>query len=244
MSTCSSSVGEFGVVAVDAESVGQGQRDLAAGLVRDLGRGEEGGLRLRPVEQIAFQIGDLGRADQVRVDVVGIRASDACAQEGVHRTLRVGRDQDQAARGRLAADQAAWCRSRRRWRGCHGRRPRPADRPPPCRYRRRPAQRGDAGHRVGGRSARDFDRRRHARHRARSPAPVSIKVMPPLAIPSARRKASSASASTSTMALPTPRTSRVAYSLRNSGLVARDQRRAAHAPLQPEHAEDIDDADP
>jgi hypothetical protein len=57
-------------VAVDDEGVGKRQRDqplVGAGDAGGLGEGPAGRQR---VEQIAFQIDDLGRGDQVGVDVV------------------------------------------------------------------------------------------------------------------------------------------------------------------------------
>src|SRR5271170_3749530 len=85
-------------VALDAERVGQRQRDLMPG-----GVGDRGGLAKRSlcqwrVEQITFEIGHLSRAEDVGVDVVGSERH-ASAEIGVQSALTVGRNQDQAARG-------------------------------------------------------------------------------------------------------------------------------------------------
>ena len=60
---------ELGAVPVDAERIGQAERDLPAGLGRNRRRLAERGLRFRPVEQIAFQVDDARRADQLGIDL-------------------------------------------------------------------------------------------------------------------------------------------------------------------------------
>ena len=52
---------EGGPMPPDTERVGEAQRDTAPGAVRDRRGPAKSGLRLRRVEQIAFEIGDLGR---------------------------------------------------------------------------------------------------------------------------------------------------------------------------------------
>ena len=58
----------------------------------------------RRIEQIAFEIGHLRGRDEVGIDILGPQF-DAGAEIGVHGALRVGRDQDQAARGGGSARQ-------------------------------------------------------------------------------------------------------------------------------------------
>ena len=153
-------IAERGAMALDAERVGQRQRHLMPGAMGDCGGLAERLLRQWRVEQIAFEIGDLGGGDERGVDVVGPEP-DAGAEIGVQGALPVGGDQDQAARRAGAA--------RRRWRV----EPHPlrgqivaeylaqqivahlADIGAPA------AERGDPGHRVAGRSARSLDRRPH-----------------------------------------------------------------------------------
>ena len=96
------SVEELGAVAVDAERIRQGERHLPPGLGRDLRRLPEGGLGLGPVEQVAFEIEDARGADELGVDFAAAELR-AHAEKGVHGALAVRRDQDQAARSRLAA---------------------------------------------------------------------------------------------------------------------------------------------
>ena len=85
-------------VAVDAEGVGEGERDLVAGLVRDLHGLAESFLRRRRIPEIAFEIDDARGAHRLRVDVVG-REVLAGAEIGVHGALAVRRHQDEAAGG-------------------------------------------------------------------------------------------------------------------------------------------------
>ena len=93
---------ELGAVPVDAERIGEAERHLPPGLGRDLGRLAERRLGLGPVEQVALEIDDARGADQLGIDLAAAELR-ADAQEGVHGALAVGRHQDQAAPGRLAA---------------------------------------------------------------------------------------------------------------------------------------------
>ena len=117
-------------------------------------------LRQRRVEQIAFEIGDLGGGDQFGVDVVGPEP-DAGAEIGVHGALPVAGDQDQAARG-------AGPGGRRRRVEAHALRGQIVAEHPAQQIVAHladigavAAERGDPGHRVAGRPARGLDRRPH-----------------------------------------------------------------------------------
>ena len=94
-------------MALHAEGVGQGDRDLPPGRVRDARRP-----RGRPPAPPAGRTGSLrdrspaARGDGGRVHVVRAEGH-AGAEEGVHRALPVGRHQDQAARGGRAAVSGA-----------------------------------------------------------------------------------------------------------------------------------------
>src|SRR3546814_15811736 len=57
------------------------------------------GARCFGVPQIALQIQDRRRPDQIMVEVVRVQVLGS-AEKGVHRALRVGRDTDEAAGGR------------------------------------------------------------------------------------------------------------------------------------------------
>ena len=74
---------EFGAIAVDAERVRQRQRDVALGVMRDLGRLEEGLLGVRRVPQIALEIDDLRaprwRRRRYRSDAGPARRRDRCS---------------------------------------------------------------------------------------------------------------------------------------------------------------------
>ena len=85
-------------VPVDAERIGQRERDLASRRVRQPGRRAEGLLSIRRIEEIALEVDDLRARDQARVDVPR-REMHRSAEERVHRPLRVGRDQDEAPPG-------------------------------------------------------------------------------------------------------------------------------------------------
>src|SRR5690348_16470609 len=81
----------------DAERVGKAERQLAA---RGMGYGRRLAkcfLRVRRVEEIAFEISNPGGSDDLGVDVGGSEI-DAGAEIGVHCLLTVGGDEDQAAR--------------------------------------------------------------------------------------------------------------------------------------------------
>ena len=97
-------VAKGGAVAVDAEWVGEGQRDLAASLVCGGGGAAEGSLGGWRVEQVAFEINHGGLGDERRVHV-GLAERDAGAQEGVHGALPIRRHQDEAARGGCSVQQ-------------------------------------------------------------------------------------------------------------------------------------------
>ena len=86
---------EGGAVALDHEAVGEGQGDLPAGgpgQARRLGKGLPGGFS---VEQVAFEIDDLRRLDDSRVDV-GVGELHRGAEIGAHGALPIRRDIDQA----------------------------------------------------------------------------------------------------------------------------------------------------
>src|SRR3546814_17203747 len=68
-------------------------------LFRSLDRNAHSGARCFGVPQIALQIQDRRRPDQIMVEVVRVQVLGS-AETGVHRALRVGRDKDEAAGGR------------------------------------------------------------------------------------------------------------------------------------------------
>ena len=81
-------------VAVDAEGVAEREGDLAAGGARGGDRGFHRRARLGRVPQIALEIEDCGVGDGGRVDVARMEPLGG-AEEGVHRPLGIGGDQDQ-----------------------------------------------------------------------------------------------------------------------------------------------------
>src|SRR5438876_1227962 len=93
---------ELGAVPPDAERVAEAEADAPPGAVGELCRLAEGRLGARRIEEIAFEIGDLRRRDQLRVDILGAEI-DAGAEEGLHRAMRIGGNQDETARGRRPA---------------------------------------------------------------------------------------------------------------------------------------------
>ena len=125
-------VAEVGAMTLDAERVGERQRHLGAGGVGDRGGLAKRLLRQRRVKQIAFEIGDLGGADEAGVDVVRPEL-DAGAEIGVHRALAVRGDKDQAARGGGAARRRGRVEPHALARSGRGETPRPAGRRAPCR---------------------------------------------------------------------------------------------------------------
>ena len=157
-------------VAFDAEGIRQAERHLAAGVMGDLGRLEEGRLGRRRIPEIALEVGHLG-ADPTLVDILGPQL-DAGAEIGIHGALRVGGDEDQAARGRgigggdgglegdaigpdvVAEDAAQLVVADLADEGAA------------------PAERGDPGHGVGGRAAGDLDPRAHGVVERRRPRGV------------------------------------------------------------------------
>ena len=147
-------------VAVDAERIGQRERDLAPRAVRHARGLQEGRLGLRRVPEVALQIGHLGAPDHVRVQVLGHQV-DRGAQIGAHGALGVGGDEDQAARGR---------RPLGRRRGLEGNAGGPDVVPEDAAQLvvahladegAAPAERSQPRHGVGRRAARDLDRRAH-----------------------------------------------------------------------------------
>ena len=91
-------------MALDAEGVAQGEGDLAAGGAGGVDRRFHRRARHVGVPQIAFEVEDRGLGDSRRVDRARLEQLRR-AEEGVHRPLRIGRDQDEAAGG--GADVAA-----------------------------------------------------------------------------------------------------------------------------------------
>ena len=88
-------------VPVDAERVGEGEGDLAPGFARDFDRSHHRVTRRLRVPQIAFKIEDRRVADLLLVERA-LRQVLRGAEEGVHRPVPVGRDQDHRTRSRLA----------------------------------------------------------------------------------------------------------------------------------------------
>ena len=202
-------VAELVAIAVDAERVRQRDRDQPAGGMRRIEGLQHRLLGLRRVPQIAFDVGDLRGAHDARCRCRRAEAG-AGAEIGVHGALRVGRHQDQAARGRRAAGRAAASRTTRRSTSGRGRTRRRAGRRAPCRYRR-PCRRTRRRPPWCCRTSRPTPRcpapsrrraSRRAPRRSASCCPWSARAWP--------RKASSARVMTSTMALPIPSTSKAA----------------------------------
>ena len=151
---------EGSAVPVDAETVGQGDRDLAIRRMRHLGRVHEGGFRFRRIEQIAFHIDDR-RCTHLCVVNVGGGQRSRRPQCGAHGALRIRRDQDQAP----PRPRAVRCRRR-----CEG----DADRiqivpehlaeiivAHLADIGAASAERGESGHRIAARPAGTFRRRPH-----------------------------------------------------------------------------------
>ena len=145
---------------IDDEALAGSESDLAARVARYLDRAAHCAARFFRVPQIPFEIKDACAGDQLVVERGGGEEL-ACPEEGVHRPLAIGRDEDEAARGRGLAFA--------------GRRveidPHRADvvaedvaqlvlrhLPDECALR---AQRRHAGKRVGGRAPGNFLRRPH-----------------------------------------------------------------------------------
>ena len=89
-------------MARDHKGVRQGQRDLAAGGAGQIDRAAHRGARFFRIPEIAFEIEDRGTLDQFGVDQLRGQKLRR-TKEGVHRALRIGRHQNQAARGRRLA---------------------------------------------------------------------------------------------------------------------------------------------
>ena len=85
-------------VTVDAEGIGQRQRDLPSCRVGDAGRLPVRRLGLGPVVEVALHVDDLAGRGDIGADVVRPEQRGH-AEEGVHRPLCVRRDDDQAAPG-------------------------------------------------------------------------------------------------------------------------------------------------
>ncbi len=155
-------VAERGAVPVDAEGVGEREGDLAAAFVSDAGRLDEGLLRRRRIEEIAFQIRHPRPQDQRRIDVRRAELN-AGAEIGVHGALGVGRDEDEAARRRRAGVHRRRVEGDARRADVMGEDP--AERiPADLADITRPAlEGGDSGDGVGSRAAGDLDRRAHGR---------------------------------------------------------------------------------
>ncbi len=95
---------ELVAIAVDAERIRQRHGETALVPVGNSGGKADGVLGARRVPQIALEIGDAGRRDDVGVDILGAEF-DAGAEIGVHRTLAVRGDEDHRARRRRRAGQ-------------------------------------------------------------------------------------------------------------------------------------------
>ena len=103
MSTfCFHQIAERRAVAIDAEGVRQGQRNLLSGGMRGSRGTKERALRGGRVEQVTFEVGH-GSICHQGLGHIGFVEADAGAEVGVHRALSVGGDHDQAARGGGAA---------------------------------------------------------------------------------------------------------------------------------------------
>src|SRR3984893_5472384 len=89
-------------MAMNAEWVGEGERDPAARAVRNRGRLPERVLGRRLIEQVALEVGDLGPCDERLVDVVRLQVTGH-AEKCAHRAFGVGSDDDVAAAGRTTA---------------------------------------------------------------------------------------------------------------------------------------------
>ncbi len=88
-------------VALNAEGVGECQRDSAAVVVGDAARLPVGLFGLGSVEQVPLEKGDLSGRDELGIDVFGAEQLGG-AEVGVHGALAVRRDHDEAAPGRRA----------------------------------------------------------------------------------------------------------------------------------------------
>ena len=93
---------ELAAIAIDAERIRQGQRDLAAGVMRDCRGLHKGVLGAFGVPEIAFEIDDLRGRDLRGVDVGGRQVLRG-AEIGVHGALAVAGHQDVGAAGRGTA---------------------------------------------------------------------------------------------------------------------------------------------
>jgi hypothetical protein len=93
---------ELLAMAIDAERVGQRERDPVAGLVGEAGRQPVRLLGLGLVPEVSLEVEHLGTGDEVVVDVARAELRRR-AEVGVHGALRVGRHDDEAATARLAA---------------------------------------------------------------------------------------------------------------------------------------------
>src|SRR5882757_3915048 len=91
-------IDKFVAIAIDAERIRQGQRDLAAGVVRDLRGLHEGLLGVLRIPEIAFEIDDLRACDIGRIDIAGHEVLRR-AEIGVHGALAILRHQDVGAAG-------------------------------------------------------------------------------------------------------------------------------------------------
>ena len=128
-------------------------------------------MRVRPVEEVAFEIDDAGGLDERGIDVAGAELR-AYAEEGVHGPLPVKRHEDQRARGRSTAGRGG------RIEGDAGGADVVAEDGAElilrdlADERRAAAERGDADHGIGRRAARDLHGRAHFRIQMRDPVGV------------------------------------------------------------------------
>ena len=95
---------EASTVPVNAETVRQRDRDLAAGRFGNFGGVHKRGLGLVPVEQVTLQIEDAPVTNHLGIDVV-FREENGRAEESVHAAVAVIGDEDDGARSRRSVRQ-------------------------------------------------------------------------------------------------------------------------------------------
>ena len=95
---------EASTVPVNAETVRQRDRDLAAGRFGNFGGVHKRGLGLVPVEQVTLQIEDAPVTNHLGIDVV-FREENGRAEESVHAAVAVIGDEDDGACSRRSVRQ-------------------------------------------------------------------------------------------------------------------------------------------